>query len=110
MSVEAARDLVVRTVELAYENRYAAYYAGTLIVVFAILYWAMGLTKHFDVPEYLGKDRRNSLFTSVYTSALAQSNAMPDLVPKTTIARALFMLQVLLGWGWFLLLNPKSVF
>lgn len=104
------RDWAVRVVELVYENRHAAYFAGTSILAFTLLYWAMGLSKHFDVPEYLGPDRKDSLLTSLYTSTLAQSNAMPDLVPKTTVARMLFMLQVVLGWAWFLVLNPKSVF
>lgn len=105
----SVRDTAVRVVELVYENRHAAYYAVGCILVFAVTYWAMGIQKHFDVPDYL-KGRENSFFTGLYTSALAQSNAMPDTTPKSTVARALFLLQVCLGWAWFLLLNPKSVF
>lgn len=103
------RGTSVRVVELLYENRHAAYYAIACILVFAVVYWAMGIQKHFDVPEYL-KGRENSFFTGLYTSTLVQSNAMPDTTPKSTVARALFMLQVCMGWVWFLLLNPKSVF
>lgn len=105
----ALRDWAVRVVELVYENRHAAYFAGTSIAFFTLVYWAMGMKKHFDVPPYM-EGREGSLFTSLYTSVLAQNNAMPDLTPKTTVARMLFMLQVALGWIWFLVLNPKSVF
>ena len=90
--------------EVAYINRYAALYAFVCILAFSLVYWFMGLPKHFDVPEYL-KGRESSFLTSLYTSTLAQSNAMPDTTPKTDVARVLFMIQVCLGWMWFLLFN-----
>lgn len=93
---------------IAYANRSAAYYALGFIAFFTLLYWVMGLEKHFDVPEYIDKRKRSSLLNSVYTSALAQSNAMPDYTPKTDIARVLFMIQVVTGWAWFLLFSDKS--
>ena len=79
----------------------AAIYASICIVTFTLIYWLMGLSKHFDVPEYL-KGNENSFLNCLYTSVLAQSNAMPDTTPKTNIARVLFMTQVSLGWMWFL--------
>lgn len=85
-----------------WSKRSAALYALFFIMTFAATYHFMGLKKHFDVPEYM-KGRETSFATSMYTSVLAQSNAMPDLTPKTTLARWLFMLQVALGWMWFLL-------
>lgn len=88
----------------AWINRYAAAYAFLGILAFTLIYWLMGLNRHFFVPEYL-KGRENSFATCLYTSVLAQSNAMPDTVPKTTVARMLFMSQVCLGWFWFLLFN-----
>lgn len=88
-----------------YKSRWAALYAVFFIVLFMFVYWRMGIEKHFDVPDYIDKKKRGSLTTSLYISALAQSNAMPDLVPKTTLARMLFMAQVCTGWAWFLLFN-----
>lgn len=90
-----------------YRNRNAIFYAMFFIVLFMFVYWGMGLEKHFDVPDYIDKKRKNSLTTSLYVSALAQSNAMPDLVPKTTLARMLFMAQVCTGWAWFLIFNSQ---
>ena len=91
-------------------NKWAGLYALSSIAVFTLVYWFMGLAKHFDVPEYL-KGRENSLLTCLYTSALAQSNAMPDTTPKTDVARMLFMTQVCMGWFWFLLFNnPLDMF
>ena len=52
--------------------------------------------------EYL-QGRENSALTSLYTAVLAQSNAMPDTTPKSNLARVFFMIQVSLGWLWFLL-------
>ena len=107
--MDVVRDTLIRVVELVYENRHAAYFSFTCILAFAVLYWAMGMQRHFDMPPYM-EGREHSFLTSLYTSALAQNNAMPDVTPKTTVARMLFMLQVVLGWLWFLVLNPKSVF
>jgi hypothetical protein len=90
---------------IAYANRRAVVYAFVFIAGFALLYWLMGLEKHFDVPEYIEKDKRNSFANSIYTSVMAQSNAMPDVTPKTTVARMLFMAQVCTGWMWFLLFS-----
>lgn len=104
------RDTLIRLVELAYENRHAAYYSFTCIALFALTYWVMGVDRHFDVPDYLGKRKNSFVSSALYTSVLAQNNAMPDITPKTSIARVLFMLQVTLGWLWFLVLNPKSAF
>lgn len=87
-------------------NRYAVYYAVICIVGFALTYWLMDMKKHFDMPAYL-EGRENTFLTSLYTSALAQNNAMPDTTPKTNAARILFMAQVCLGWFWFLVLNPS---
>ena len=87
-------------------NRYAVYYALINILIFSLVYWLMDLKKHFDVPAYL-EGRENTFLTSLYTSALAQSNAMPDTTPKSNVARILFMVQVCLGWFWFLVLNPS---
>ncbi len=88
--------------EIAYTNRYAAYYAFASILVFWLLYQLLGMKKHFEIPEYL-RGRENSWLTSLYTSAMAQSNAMPDTAPRSNLARVLFMLQVSLGWMWFLI-------
>lgn len=96
------RAVVVRGGEIAYTNRYAGFYALTSILFFWFLYQLLGMKKHFDVPEYL-KGRENSWLTSLYTSVLAQSNAMPDTTPKSNLARVFFMLQVSIGWFWFLL-------
>ncbi len=90
---------------IAFVNRNAAYYAISCILMFALTYWLMGVEKHFDVPEYIEAKRKNSFFNSLYIATLAQSNAMPDSTPKTSVARALFMLQVSLGWMWFLLFS-----
>ena len=92
----------VRAAQIVYTNRNAAYYAVTCICIFTLIYYLMGTKKHFDIPEYLA-GREDSWLTSLYTSALAQSNAMPDTAPKTNVARVLFMLQVCSGWFWFLL-------
>ncbi len=93
-----------RGAQAVWINRYAAIYSLLLIFGFALTYWLMGMKKHFDVPDYLA-GRENSFMTSFYTSVLAQSNAMPDTVPKSTVARSLFMAQVVSGWLWFLVLN-----
>lgn len=90
---------------IVWANRRAAYYSLIFIGMFGLTYWLMGLEKHFDVPAYIEGKHRNSLFNSMYTSVLAQSNAMPDTTPKTTVARTLFMIQVSFGWMWFLLFN-----
>lgn len=103
-----ARRALQRGARIAYENRRAAYYALGFIALFSVVYWLMGLEKHFDTPEYLDKRDRNSFLNCVYTSALAQSNAMPDYTPKTNIARVLFMLQVCTGWAWFLLFSSAT--
>ena len=92
---------------IAVANRNSVYYALGFITVFTLIYWLMGLEKHFDTPEYIEPKKRGSLFNSFYTSTLAQSNAMPDYTPKTTVARALFMLQVCTGWAWFLLFDNQ---
>lgn len=86
-----------------YDRQAALFYGVFCIALFAVIYKVMGISKHFDVPEYLRK-REHHWLTSIYCSALAQSNAMPDLVPKTDAARMLFMTQVVLGWTWFLIL------
>lgn len=104
---KVARDVVTKGVNIAYANRRAAYYALVFIALFSLVYWLMGLEKHFDVPEYVEEDKRGSFLNSVYTSALAQSNAMPDYTPKTDIARILFMIQVITGWLWFLLFSNE---
>ena len=88
-------------------TRYAALYAVTCIVAFMITYKLMGLEKHFDVPEYVSPKERSSWANCLYVSALAQSNAMPDYAPKSRAARILFMVQVCLGWAWFLLLAAR---
>lgn len=99
-----------RGTAVAAANKWAALYAFFGIAVFTVIYWLMGLSKHFDVPGYL-KGREDSFLTCLYTSALAQSNAMPDTAPKTTVARMLFMAQVFMGWFWFLLFNnPLDMF
>lgn len=90
---------------IAYANRRAAVYAIMFILSFATVYWLMGLEKHFDVPEYIEKKKRSSFVNCIYTSVMAQSNAMPDLTPKTTVARMVFMGQVITGWAWFLLFS-----
>lgn len=90
---------------IAYANRRAAMYAVVFITCFALVYWLMGLERHFDVPEYIEKNKRNSFANCMYTSVMAQSNAMPDLAPKTTVARMVFMAQVCTGWAWFLLFS-----
>lgn len=93
-----------RGAQAVWINRNAAVYATFMIVAFALLYWLLGMKKHFVVPDYLA-GREDSFMTSFYTSVLAQSNAMPDTVPKSNLARALFMTQVVSGWLWFLVLN-----
>lgn len=98
----ALKQIPVRAARIAYTNRNAAYYALTCIAVFTLVYKFIGFKKHFDTPDYI-KGKENTWFNSLYTSVLAQSNAMPDSVPKTTLARWLFMLQVSTGWIWFLL-------
>jgi hypothetical protein len=87
-----------------YNKQAALFYSIFFVALFAVIYKTMGVKQHFDVPEYLQK-REHHWLTSIYCSALAQSNAMPDLVPKTDMARTLFMLQVILGWMWFLVLS-----
>lgn len=80
-------------------------YALVFILFFMFLYWKIGMEDHFFVPDYIDKKKRNSLTTALYTAVLAQSNAMPDTVPRTTLARMLFMTQVCTGWMWFLIFN-----
>lgn len=88
---------------VAYRNRHAAIYAGVCIALFAVLYRAMDIRKHFTVPDYM-VGQENHFLNSLYLSTLCQNNAMPgDMMPKTLLARALFMTQVCLGWLWFLL-------
>lgn len=96
------KQTMVRGGAVAYNNRNAAYYAITSILVFWLLYQLLGMKKHFDIPDYLA-GREGSPLTSLYTSVLAQSNAMPDTTPKSNLARVFFMIQVSLGWIWFLL-------
>lgn len=97
-------DLIRTVLSKLYRSRYAALYAMAFIMIFAMTYQFMGMAKHFDCPEYL-KGREQRWTTALYTSFLAQSNAMPDVTPKTTVARMLFMAQVTLGWFWFLLFS-----
>ena len=95
--------LVLRTLRAkATQHKHAAIYAFVCIALFTVAYKLLDVGQNFDVPDYL-KGRENSWMTCFYTSVLAQSNAMPDTVPQTTKARLLFMLQVCLGWWWFLL-------
>lgn len=101
------RDVLTKGVSIAYANRRAAYYALGFIALFSLVYWLMGLEKHFDVPEYVEEGKRGSFLNSLYTSTLAQSNAMPDYTPKTDVARILFMIQVSTGWLWFLLFSNE---
>lgn len=96
---------IARAVKVAggHMNKNAAVYGLGLVVVFTFAYKLMGLERHFDVPDYIDKGKRNSWTNCLYVSAMAQSNAMPDYTPKTTVARVLFMLQVVSGWFWFLM-------
>ena len=94
--------LLKRGAVAAYNKKGAALYALFFILMFATTYKLMGMKKHFSMPEDL-KGKEDSWFTSVFTSVLAQSNAMPDTWPQTTAARVVFMLQVVTGWAWFLL-------
>lgn len=94
--------LLKRGANAAWRKRAAAYYALFFIFLFATIYKLMGMKKHFSMPDDL-KGKEDSFFTSLFTSVLAQSNAMPDTWPQTTAARVLFMLQVATGWAWFLL-------
>lgn len=88
---------------IAYRNRSAALYAVACIAFFTLLYQTMDLKKHFTIPEYM-QGQENHILNSLYLSTLSQNNAMPgDMLPKTLMARALFMTQVCLGWLWFLL-------
>lgn len=97
-----------RGAQAVWINRYAAGYMLFFIVLFTLLYWLLGMKKHFFVPDYLA-GRENGFLNSFYTSVLAQSNAMPDTVPKTNMARMLFMAQVCSGWLWFLIfVNPLA--
>lgn len=96
------RQVPARAAKIVYTNRNAAYYAIACIFLFSVIYHFIGIKKHFEVSEDM-KGKEGSFFTSFYTSVLTQSNAMPDLVPKTTLARSLFMTQVASGWIWFLL-------
>lgn len=98
--------LLYKAMIIIHGNRYAAFYSLALIAVFSLVYHFMGIKKHFDVPEYL-KGREDDYLSSLYTSVLAQSNAMPDTTPKSNVARVLFMLQVTMGWMWFLLFNER---
>lgn len=86
----------------------AVMYALAGILTFSFIYWMMDMKEHFSVPDYL-EGREQSYFTSLYTSVMAQNNAMPDVVPKSTLARALFMLQTSLGWLWFLLFAGGAI-
>lgn len=104
---KVARDVLRKGANIAYANRRAAYYAMGFIAFFSVLYWLMGLEKHFDVPEYVEEEDKNSYLNGLYTSVLAQSNAMPDYTPRTNVARMLFMLQVSTGWLWFLLFSNE---
>lgn len=92
---------------LVRQHKAAAIYAFFFMILFTLVYWVMGMEKHFDVPDYIEKKKRNGITTAMYVSALAQSNAMPDMAPKTTLARMLFMFQVCTGWFWFLLFNSS---
>jgi hypothetical protein len=103
------RAVLVGGGRMLYDNRAAAAYALFFILAFALAYHFMGVKEHFDVPDYL-QGREGSFLTSLYTSVLAQNNAMPDTTPKSNVARVLFMSQVTLGWLWFLVFNPRSVF
>lgn len=92
-----------RGAAIAYRNRNAAFYAIGCIATFAVLYQVMDIKKHFTIPEYM-QGQENHFLNSLYLSTLCQNNAMPgDMLPKTLLARALFMTQVCLGWLWFLL-------
>jgi hypothetical protein len=92
--------------KLAVANKWAMLYSVGCILVFALAYHFMGIAKHFTVPDYL-KGKENTFMNSLYTSVMAQNNAMPDNAPKTTLARVLFMLQVTLGWIWVLHVSPR---
>lgn len=85
-------------------KRIAIAFALTGILTFWLLYQLLDMKKHFFVPDYLA-GRERSWLTSLYTSVLAQSNAMPDTVPKSNLARTLFMAQVSMGWMWFLVFS-----
>ena len=101
------RGFLYKVMLILHGNRYAAIYAMVWIAIFAVTYHFMGMKKHFDMPEYL-KGREDDFLSSLYTSVLAQNNAMPDITPKTNIARVLFMLNVSIGWLWFLLFNNQT--
>lgn len=103
---EFLHKVLVGSGRLAYANRYAMLYSFGCIIIFALAYQFLGLAKHFMVPEYL-KGKESSFLNSLYTSVMAQNNAMPDTAPKTNIARILFMLQVTLGWVWVLHVSPR---
>lgn len=100
-----AKRVLVRSGRIAYANRNAAIYALGFISLFTLIYWFMGLDKHFEAPEYIEEDQKGSFFNCMFTSVLTQSNAMSDYVPKSTVARAIFMIQVCIGWFWFLLFS-----
>lgn len=72
-------------------------YGFGMIALFAIIYRAIGVTKHFVVTD---EQIKKPWFASFYISAMAQTNAMGDATPKTILARSLFATQVVLGWLW----------
>lgn len=77
-------------------------YAFVLILVFAGVYQSMDLTKHLVMDDTM-KGKENSFLTSLYLSVTLQTNSMPDMTPRTSLMRILFMLQVVAGWMWFVM-------
>ena len=95
--------LVVRGIRAAWPRGIGALtYGITLMLLFAGIYQALDLRTHVVFDDSM-KGKENNFLTSMYMSAMLQTNAMPDMTPRTTLMRVLFMMQVLLGWLWFVM-------
>lgn len=74
-------------------------YTVTCIVLFAGVYRAMGVDKHFDLAD---DQKKRPWFASFYIATMAQTNAMGDATPRSIPARIVFALNTLSGFFWFL--------
>ena len=73
-----------------------------ILIVFSGMYKAMDFTKHFRVEQPV-----TSMHPVYYAVTVSSSTGFGDITPRTSIARAITTLHMLLAWGTTILVIAR---
>ena len=73
-----------------------------ILIVFSSIYKTMDFTKHFTVDKPL-----TGVHPIYYAVTVSSSTGFGDITPRTTIARVITTLHMLLAWGTTILVIAR---